>query len=232
MTAAPPVARPRPRPGWTELVVGLLTAAVLAVGLTRLVAPAVDPTTFGLFLMLLSAIACGGGFALAVLVRIRTVAAFAIRRTSPRWLLLGLAGGVLAFAVKFPLTSLYVVLSGDTANPQADWSTAAASGVLPLTLSLLFLGVLTPIGEELLFRGLVATVLLRYGTIVGVVGSAVIFAVLHGAPITMLAAVVVGLIAGELRRRSDSVLPGVAVHIVFNLLSNVLAFVVVPVLAS
>lgn len=220
------------RPGWTELLVGLGSPAVLAVGLTLLVEPRVDRTTFGLFLMSLSAVAAGGGFALAVLVRVRALAAFAVRRTSARWLLVGLGGGVLAFALKFPVTWVYVALTGDAGNPQADWATAAGTGGAALVLSLLFLGVLTPIGEELLFRGVVATVLLRHGTVVGVVGSAVIFAVLHGVPATMLSAVIVGLIAGELRRRSASVWPGVGLHVVFNLLSGVLAFVVAPALGG
>jgi membrane protease YdiL (CAAX protease family) len=49
-----------------------------------------------------------------------------------------------------------------------------------LILSLLFLAVLTPVGEELLFRGVVATALMRYGPVVGVAGSAVIFSAVHG----------------------------------------------------
>jgi hypothetical protein len=228
----PPPGRSGGGPGWIEFIVGLASAAVLAVGLAVLIKPVVDQTTFNLFLMALSAIAAGGGFAVAVFVRVRRPTAFGVRRTSARWLLLGLGGGVLAFALKFPVTSLYVVLSGDAGNPQADWTTAATTGGLQLIVSLLFLGVLTPIGEELLFRGVVTTVLLRHGAIVGVVGSSVIFAILHGAPDTMFAAVIVGLIAGELRRRSDSIWPGVGVHIVFNLLSNVLAFVVAPALAA
>jgi membrane protease YdiL (CAAX protease family) len=56
----------------------------------------------------------------------------------------------------------------------------------------LFLSVLTPVGEEFLFRGVVANALLRYGPVVGV-------------------------IAAELMRRSGSVWPAVAVHVVNNL---------------
>ena len=231
-TPPPSPGRPGAVPGWTELVVGLAAAAVLAVGLTVLVEPAVDRTTFSLFLMGLSAVAAGGGFILAVLVRVRDVSVFGVRRTTTRWLLRGLVGGLLAFALKFPVTRLYVLLSGNSGNPQADWSTTAAGGVFTLISSMLLLGVLTPIGEELLFRGVVTTVLLRYGAAVGVVGSAMIFAVLHGVPNTMFAAVIVGLIAGDLRRRSESIWPGVGVHVVFNLLSNLLAFVVAPALAG
>lgn len=224
--------RTRRRPGWTELGVGLLVSAVLTLGLTVVVHSMTGQVAFSVFLMALSFIAAGGGFAVAVAVRIRSLAAFGVRRTSVRWLLIGLAGGVLAFVLKFPVTRLYVGLTGYTGNPQEMWASAAADGTMVLVLAFLFLGVLTPIGEELLFRGVVATALLRYGAVAGVLGSAVIFAVLHGNVVTALSALIVGLIAGELRRRSDSVWPGVAAHIVFNVLSNVLAFVLLPVLGG
>lgn len=226
-------ARDRLRPGWTEIAVGLLVCAVLAVGSVQVITPdGVGPVAFGVFMMALSAIAAGGGFAAAALVRIRSLSAFGIRRTTGRWLWIGLVGGIVAFALKFPAIAAYGALSGDTANPQADWSTVATTGVGTTIVAILFLGILTPIGEELLFRGVVTTALLRYGAIVGVVGSAVIFAGLHLAPATVLAALAVGLIAGELRRRSGSVLPGITVHIVFNVLSNVLAFVLLPALSG
>jgi membrane protease YdiL (CAAX protease family) len=88
-------------------------------------------------------------------------------------------------------------------------------------LATLFLGIATPIGEEFLFRGVVTNALLRYGPFVGVVGSASIFALMHGLNMVLPAALVAGLVAGELFRRSGSVWPAVVVHIVFNLPSAV-----------
>lgn len=234
VTPMPPGStRPRPRPGWTEIAVGLATLGVISIGSVLIITPAtVGPDAFGLFLTALSAIAAGGGFAVAALMRVRSWDAFGVRRTSARWILTGLAGGLVAFALKFPVISAYVALTGDGANPQEVWQSAATTGVTTVILSILFLGVLTPIGEELLFRGVLATALLRYGAVVGVGGSTLIFAVIHVAPSTVLVAVIVGLLAGELRRRSGSVWPGVAVHVTLNVLSNMLAFVVLPALAG
>lgn len=48
-------------------------------------------------------------------------------------------------------------------------------------------------------------------------GSAVIFALIHGINIVFPAALVVGLINAELLRHSGSVWPAVIVHVVFNL---------------
>lgn len=98
-----------------------------------------------------------------------------------------------------------------------------AAGSPRWCFSLLFLAVLTPIGEELLFRGVVTTALLRYGGLVGVIGSALVFASAHGFNPAFFTAIVVGLVAAEVRRRSGSVRPGVLVHVVNNLLAQALA---------
>ncbi|MBD2108218.1 CPBP family intramembrane metalloprotease [Nodosilinea sp. FACHB-13] len=59
--------------------------------------------------------------------------------------------------------------------------------------------------------------LLRYGPLVGVVGSTLIFALAHGVNEVFPAALVVGLTVGEVFRRSGSVWLGVVIHAVVNL---------------
>lgn len=217
------------RPGWTELVVGVVVVLALEVAVYRMVvATAPDPVFLAMFMTALSAIVAGGGFAAAAVVRIRSWAAFGVRRTTWGWLLVGLAGGVLATPVKVLANQAYVALTGDTTIPQGGWSAAAGGGTGAVILSFLMLAVATPVCEELLFRGVVATALLRYGPIAGVVGSAVFFAVLHGYPILILDALIVGLVAGELRRRSGSVWPGVVLHCAFNLVGSVGLFLLLP----
>jgi hypothetical protein len=89
--------------------------------------------------------------------------------------------------------------------------------MVSLVLATLFLSVLTPLGEEFLFRGVVTSALLRYGPFVGVVGGALIFALFHGINPVFPAALVTGLVAGEIFRRSGSIWPAVVVHGVVNL---------------
>ncbi|WP_327034943.1 CPBP family intramembrane glutamic endopeptidase [Micromonospora ureilytica] len=81
----------------------------------------------------------------------------------------------------------------------------------------MFLGLLTPLGEELLFRGVVANALLRYGPVVGVVGSDLVFALYHGINSVLPGAFFIGLVTAELFRRTGSVWPSVVVHVVVNL---------------
>jgi membrane protease YdiL (CAAX protease family) len=165
----------------------------------------------------LSGVAGLAGFTAAALWRIRSWSAFGVRRVSGRWLLIGMAAGFVAFILKGIAILAYIRITGDSANPQTVFALGAGGGMLSLVLATLFLGVLTPLGEEFLFRGVVTRALLRHGPFIGVAGSTLLFALLHGINIVLPAALVLGLIAAELFRRSGSVWPGVVVHVVFNL---------------
>lgn len=217
------------RPGWPELGIGLAVLLALEFGLARLVLTSQPgPIVVALFMTALSAVVGGGGFLAAFLIRVRKMAAFGITRCSWKWILIGAAGGITATLLKIPLTMAYTALFGQAASTQSTWSVTAAGGIGAIALSFLFLGILTPLGEELFFRGVVTTVLLRYGPLVGVIGSTVVFALLHGEPILMISAVLVGLPAAELRRRTNSLWPGVALHIVFDLISCIGLFLSLP----
>jgi membrane protease YdiL (CAAX protease family) len=88
--------------------------------------------------------------------------------------------------------------------------------------------VATPVQEEVIFRGLVQSflqerwsgALASFGTQVSlaVICTAVLFAVVHFrfGLATVVGALVLSVVAGELRRRSGSLLPAVVVHSLFN----------------
>nr|SBP00833.1 CDS_ID OB3317 [Nonomuraea gerenzanensis] len=212
------------RPGRPEIVAGLLAftaAGAVAVLFGRL---GLDPVVYGLVLAAWSGLAALVGFAVAVLVRIRSLSAFGVRRTTWRWMLVGAGVGVIALVLKGLVNYAVIALTGLDSDPQGMYYDAAGGGVLPLILTMLFLAVLTPIGEEFLFRGVLANALLRYGPVVGVLGSSVVFALFHGVNIVLPSALVVGLAAAEVMRRSGSIWPAVAVHSVNNLALPLLVF--------
>jgi membrane protease YdiL (CAAX protease family) len=124
---------------------------------------------------------------------------------------------VVALVLKGVVNYAIIALTGFGTGPQGMYYDAAGGGVLPLILTILFLAVLTPLGEEFLFRGVLANALLRYGPVIGVLGSSVVFALFHGINIVLPSALVVGIIAAEMMRRSGSIWPAVAVHAVNNL---------------
>jgi membrane protease YdiL (CAAX protease family) len=217
------------RPGWPEMMVGIAALALVGFGLPILVAGQVDLTSplGGALLACLSGVAGIAGFVAAAALRRRTWGSFGLRRASARWLWLGVAGGVVALLAKGILTPLFLMLTDAPTDTQAGYAAGASSGPWLLVLTAIGLIVLTPIGEELLFRGVVTTGLLRYGPVIATVGSAVIFALLHGINVVLPAALVVGIITAELRRRSDSVWPGVVVH-AFNNSITVIAYALIP----
>jgi hypothetical protein len=94
----------------------------------------------------------------------------------------------------------------------------------------LYFGVCAPIQEEIIFRGLLQSFLeQRWVTTFVVFGASLSAAVLFTAtlfgvshsesgPVVVAGAIALGLVAGELRRRSGSLLPAVIVHALFNVL--------------
>lgn len=206
------------KPGVPEIVAGLTGVSIVAIGgALALVRLGLEPVTLGIILSALSGIGGMAGFFAAFFLRLRSWAAFGIRATSWRWILIGAGIGVLAFVAKGAAILAYVALTGDERTPQDVYATGASGGTWTMMATTFFLSVVTPIGEEFLFRGVVTTAFLRYGAVIGVVGGAVIFAIFHGINMVFPAALVTGLAAGEVFRRSGSIWPAVMVHIMVNL---------------
>lgn len=217
------------RPGWPEILVGMAALAVVGLGIPWAVSGQVDLTgpLGGAILATVSGVAGLAGFFAAVALRRRSLGPFGIRRASARWMWLGVAGAVVGLVAKGVLTPLFIQLTGAPTDTQAGYAAGASSGPWLLVLTAVGLIILTPIGEEFLFRGVVTTGLLRYGPVIATIGSAVIFAVVHGINVVLPAALIVGIITAELRRRSDSVWPGVVVHALNNSVT-VIAYALIP----
>jgi len=101
------------------------------------------------------------------------------------------------------------------------------SGFAPWKIGLYFL-IGASIQEEIIFRGLIQSIVERQwnadfslagASLSGAVAfSAVLFGIIHldAGAVIALGAVILGLLAGELRRRSGSLLPAIIVHALFN----------------
>lgn len=205
------------RPGWPEVVAGLGTYLIL-LGLSVFAIfqfSDEQAALRGIFGMAINGIAGTAALWVAFSLRIRNLAAFGFRRVSPRWLLIGVALGLVAFGLSFLVEHLYFSFI-DEPNTQADFQAAAQEGPLML-LSLVFAGaILTPMGEEFVFRGVIANAWNRYGFWAGVVASSLVFAVVHGLSVIFVLAFMVGMIAAIVFRRTGSIWPGIAVHLVYN----------------
>lgn len=99
----------------------------------------------------------------------------------------------------------------------ADMAPIASTGLLT-ALSIVVMG---PLAEELVFRGIIQTRLLRaMPPWMAVVLQAALFAIIHGTPIQIVYALLLGLALGFLRSRTGSILPGLAAHAAFNAMND------------
>ncbi len=88
----------------------------------------------------------------------------------------------------------------------------------------LVVGLLAPLAEEMVFRGAILRSLLHWkeNPWIGIVISAVLFAVIHMNPAQMPHAFLIGLLLGWMYYRTDSIVPGVVYHWVNNTVAYVM----------
>ena len=142
-----------------------------------------------------------------------SVGEFGLRWCPPSYVVVALIVGL-----PLALTATYYSVHAHEAGPLAGLS-------ISLATSIVYFGIGAPIQEEVIFRGLLQSVLARSFTLreVSLHAAPLIVAVLFGVihlvvgPVTAAAALVLGIAAGELRMRSASLLPAVIMHALFNL---------------
>lgn len=205
------------RPGWPEIAVALATYVILigALAVWLVQAPEEQPALRGIVGMMANGVAGTLAFLAAYAIRIRDLSAFGFRGAGPRWLLAAAALGCVAFGLSVVIETIYFQVITEP-NTQGDFQAAAKAGYTSLITLLVAGAVATPVGEELVFRGVVANALNRYGRAAGIVGSAAIFAIAHGPSVILLNAFMVGILAGYLFRQTNSIWPAVILHVVYN----------------
>ncbi len=204
-------------PGWPEIVIGLVTylVLILAIGVSMLAFPEDQAALRGIFGMAANGVAGCVALWAANVLRIRNWQTFGFRACARKWLLAGVALGVVAFGLSFLIEGLYFHFITEE-NTQADFQAAAKGGIFSLGILLLAGALFTPFGEEVLFRGVIANALNRYGAGAGVLASAVIFAAAHGPSVIFWDALMMGILTGFLFRQTHSLWPALAVHAVYN----------------
>lgn len=85
-------------------------------------------------------------------------------------------------------------------------------------------GLLAPLAEEMVFRGAILRSLLQWKSNpwIGIVVSALLFAMIHMNPAQMPHAFLIGLLLGWMYWRTDSIVPGVVYHWVNNTVAYVM----------
>lgn len=204
-------------PGWPEIAIGLVTYLLLIVliGLWLLQIPDEQAAWRGIVGMGANGVAGTLALLAAYLLRIRDLRAFGFRTVERRWLLIGVLLGIVAVGLSFAIEHVYFRFITEP-NTQGDFQAAAKAGPLSLFVLVFTGALLTPLGEEVLFRGVIANALNKYGAWAGVVGSAAIFGVVHGPSVILLNAFMAGILTGIVFRKTHSVWPGLVIHCVYN----------------
>lgn len=161
------------------------------------------------------------GLVLAIAGRDDPRAMLGLRRPHswPRALGLGFALIVAVFIVAAALSPLLQPGEEQGLVPEG-WDSSRAP---QFAANFLVIAFFVPLVEELLFRGVGYTLLLRFGEVAAVVGIGVGFALIHGIVEGLPIFFVFGAGLAYLRQRTGSVLPCVAVHGAFNAFSLTIA---------
>jgi hypothetical protein len=157
---------------------------------------------------------------------------FAVRRPHSSWQMVGVRGFAAGWwLAAFPLvmtqltgmviinTWLIPIFTGARfENPQVEAITGGLQlSPLDLLLLLVLIAVVAPIAEELFFRGMLYPIMRRrWGAGWAMVLNALVFALAHFLPVLIPGLFFVGLILAVVRERSQSVLPGILLHVLQN----------------
>ncbi|PQZ56605.1 CPBP family intramembrane metalloprotease [Bacillus sp. MYb209] len=94
------------------------------------------------------------------------------------------------------------------------------NGIIQSVIYILSTDIITPVIEEILFRGILYRFLeKKYNFLIGIMGSSFIFGILHdGYPIT---AMMMGIVFAMLYKKTQSIVPSIILHIAWNLLVSI-----------
>ena len=145
-----------------------------------------------------------------------------------RVLILILAIPIVVTIIDLILNMIYaVVWIGIFGEPSTntDLGTDWESSSIDIAFLFLSVAIVTPIAEELLFRGYILDSIKRmHGDWPAIIGSALLFALVHFNLFGMVPIIMAGVIYGWLRIKTGSLLPSIACHMMWNLMALSLTY--------
>ena len=119
-----------------------------------------------------------------------------------------IVGMMALFAILDPLLQ-----AGDAQKLAPEWD---PNRVVPFAINATVIALVSPVVEELTYRGLGFALLRRFGPAYAIVVTGATFAVGHGLVALLPTATAFGLGLAYLRSRTGSVYPGIILHVLFN----------------
>lgn len=117
-------------------------------------------------------------------------------------------------------TNNFILLSGITVQDEAYLETSELIYESPMIIQILGLGILVPIMEEMVYRGLLYRRMREYlPMVMSIIGSAVLFGVYHGNSVQLIYATVIGIFLAYVFEAFRTVKVSIIFHVVANLTS-------------
>ncbi len=155
--------------------------------------------------------------------------AVGIKPTTRNWYLIA----ILVTMMVIPLASLitiatFFVTGQPLENPQLDFLLPEGLSPIDAIVMLILAGFIAPLGEELLFRGVLYSIFReRWGIWISVLLSSLIFAVIHGNIAVGVTGFFLGIVAAIVFEFSGSLWTAVLVHAINNSLKIGLLYILV-----
>jgi hypothetical protein len=157
--------------------------------------------------------------------RIRNMLKFG---STKRVLILLLGIPIVVTIIDFVLTIVYgIAWIGIFGEPSTntDLGTNWESSTVDIALLFLAVAIVTPIVEELMFRGYILDAINRkHGDWTAIIWSSILFGLIHLDPFVAGQAFMGGIIYGWIRVRTGSLLPSIAGHMMWNMLALMLTY--------
>jgi membrane protease YdiL (CAAX protease family) len=208
------------RLGWIEFLVGAVVYVAVQVGAGGIAYAAFGHLPGAPGLLAISAASAFAAVLVAAVLRVRSRAALGLRRVPARTIALAVGLGIGVWLLSRVLIVVYITITGDHSDPQQSLTQFA--GVAAAFWVVLLGGLVVPLGEELLFRGVGYGSMRRCGPVVATIVSSLVFAVAHGFNVVFLAVLVLAVLNAVLYERTRSIWPCFVTHASFNLCSFVI----------
>jgi len=131
-----------------------------------------------------------------------------------------LCGALLSLGINYLFAAI-----GFTESSDGYQQVAEVQFALPLWLAFVFYGILSPIVEEMVFRGIACNRLCQNTSpVIGIVGSALLFGAFHGNVVQMLYGTLMGVVMGYVYGRYHNLTAPVLVHSAANVAIYVITY--------
>lgn len=124
-------------------------------------------------------------------------------------------GSAICLAANFPTNYICALLEGIGLNTEIPESHIPQT-IYGIVLYYIFVGIIPPLVEEFIFRGIILSRFQKYGNGFAIFASSIIFALFHGNVMQLIFAFICGLVLGFIAVKTKNILIPIIIHAINN----------------